>query len=261
MKGLEPAIWAELLKARRSRVFLVTVAIAFFIPVVFAFIMLVLKYPDIASRARAVAIKASVLGGKADWETYFGFLTQAISAVGLILFGFIVSWVFGREYSDRTVKDILALPVPRVTVVAAKFIVITLWCALLSLIIFTAGIAAASPVSLGGWSWELAFRSFGRYSLCVFLSFFLCPLVAFMASYGRGYLAPIGYIMGTMMLAQVAGFVGFGSYIPWAVPSLLSGAAGLGSEKITAAGYIILLLTGAAGYALTAYWWRNADQS
>jgi hypothetical protein len=36
-----------------------------------------------------------------------------------------VGWpdlVFGREYSDRTVKDLLALPIPRTLVVAAKFI-------------------------------------------------------------------------------------------------------------------------------------------
>jgi len=261
MKGLGAALWAEFLKARRSKVFLITLGIAFFIPCVMAFIMLVLKYPEIASKARAVAIKASVLGGRADWETYSGIIVQAISVGGLILFGFIASWVFGREYSDRTVKDLLALPVPRAAVVAAKFIIIALWCVLLSLIIFGAGIAFGSLVGLGGWSAELAFHGFINYALCAVLSIFLCPPTAFIASYGRGYLAPIGFIMGTLMLAQISGFVGFGAYFPWAVPALLSGAAGSGSVKITAASYIILFLTGAAGYALTTYWWRNSDQS
>ena len=36
-----------------------------------------------------------------------------MAAGGLFLFGFLFIWVFGREYSDRTAKDLLALPTAR----------------------------------------------------------------------------------------------------------------------------------------------------
>jgi len=47
--------------------------------------------------------------------------------VGLIGFAFVTGWVFGREYSDRTVKDLLALPTPRLSIVLSKFIVVAIW--------------------------------------------------------------------------------------------------------------------------------------
>jgi ABC-2 type transport system permease protein len=36
-------------------------------------------------------------------------LAQGIAIGGLFVFGFIMSWIFGREYTDRTMKDLLAL--------------------------------------------------------------------------------------------------------------------------------------------------------
>ena len=68
-----------------------------------------------------------------DWPSYLGLLVEMISALGLLGFGFIASWVFGREYSDRTVKDLLALPIPRSYIVVSKFIVIVIWSVLLAL--------------------------------------------------------------------------------------------------------------------------------
>jgi ABC-type transport system involved in multi-copper enzyme maturation permease subunit len=44
----------------------------------------------------------------------------------VIGFAFVTSWVFGREYSDRTVKDLLALPAPRSSIVLSKFIVVVI---------------------------------------------------------------------------------------------------------------------------------------
>ncbi|MEV0143917.1 MULTISPECIES: ABC transporter permease [unclassified Nonomuraea] len=35
----------------------------------------------------------------------------------------IAIWLFGREFSDHTAKDLLALPTSRTAIVAAKFVV------------------------------------------------------------------------------------------------------------------------------------------
>jgi ABC-2 type transport system permease protein len=51
---------------------------------------------------------------------------------GTGIFGLTVIWAFGREFSDHTVKDLLALPTRRTTVVAAKFVVTGGWSLLLT---------------------------------------------------------------------------------------------------------------------------------
>ena len=50
-------------------------------------------------------------------------LVSQIVAVGGMLFGMILIWLFGREFSDRTAKDLLALPTSRAAVVLAKLVV------------------------------------------------------------------------------------------------------------------------------------------
>ncbi|WP_235201635.1 ABC transporter permease [Paenibacillus sp. FSL H8-0457] len=37
------------------------------------------------------------------------------------------SWTFGREYSDRTLKDLLVLPISRGKIAIAKYVAIIFW--------------------------------------------------------------------------------------------------------------------------------------
>lgn len=85
-----------------------------------------MKDPDLARRLGLISAKAQIVAGSADWPTYLGFLAQATAVGGILLFALIGSWVFGREYSDRTISDLLPLPTPRRSIVLAKFVV--LWC-------------------------------------------------------------------------------------------------------------------------------------
>jgi len=85
------------------------------------------KHPEIAAKLGIIGTKATLLRlGNADWSAYLGFLIQGMAAIGLIGFGFVSSWVFVREYAERTAKDILALPVSRLYIVIAKFIVVVI---------------------------------------------------------------------------------------------------------------------------------------
>ncbi len=260
MKTLPVSIWAEWLKVRRSKIFMITLITAAVIPLMIGFLMLVIKHPELASRARMLAIKATMLG-KDSWDTYFADLSMIVTAGGLILFGFTASWIFGREYSDRTVKDLLALPVSRIEIVLSKFIVTAVWSFLLSLIIFIIGMAAGGLIVLSGWSWDLFLKSLGTYAGCGALTILLCTPVAFFASWGRGFLPPMAFVILTLMIINLASFTGYTPYIPWAIPMILGGSAGNGSEKLGLLNYLILSITVIAGYAGTSLWWRYRDQN
>ena len=105
MNNLVQAIWVEFLKARRSKVPLFTALGFAMIPLGGGFFMIVLKDPEMARRVGLISMKANLMMGAADWSTYLQFLILAVGGGGLVLFGFIASWVFGREYSDHTIKD------------------------------------------------------------------------------------------------------------------------------------------------------------
>ena len=255
------ALWVEILKLRRSKVPLFT-ALGFSIaPLIGGLFMIILKDPAAAKSLGLITAKAQLLTGTADWTSFFNFLAQAIAAGGMVLFSIITIWVFGREFSDHTVKELLALPTPREAIVTAKFVVIAVWSIVITLIIFAVGLVVGRLVVIPGWSEELLRTSFINILGTAVLTIPLMSFVALLASIGRGYLPPFGWTIFTLFLANISAILGWGDWLPWAIPGLFSGAAGPRAELLGAHSYIVLTLACLIGLVATFYWWRRADQT
>ncbi len=223
--------------------------------------MIILKDPEAAKSMGLISAKAQMLAGVADWQTFFGILSQAIAVGGGILFSIITAWVFGREFSDHTVKELLALPTSREAIVTSKFIVIAIWTIALTLYIFVFGLIVGNLVVIPGWSDELLRSAFVDATGSAILTIAMMPFVALLASVGRGYLPPIGWMIFTIALAQISVLTGWGDWFPWGVPAIFSGAAGPRTELLGMHSYVIVIATTIIGLAATFYWWRNADQT
>jgi ABC-2 type transport system permease protein len=261
MNAFLSAFWAEALKARRSRVLLLTVAGFSIFPFVDGLFMYILKDPGRARAMGLIGAKAQLTAGVADWPTFFQVLLLGTAVGGAILFAFITAWVFGREFSDHTLKEVLALPTPREVIVTAKFALIALWVLGLTLVIFVMALGVGRLVDIPGWSAALESSSFGSLMIIVLLTFMLMPVVALFASAGRGYLPALGWAFLTMALGQIAHVLGWADWFPWAVPGLLGSPTGAPSDPIELHSYAVVLLTFIGGLAGTLAWWRDADQA
>jgi ABC-2 type transport system permease protein len=266
MNAFLSAFWAEALKARRSRVSWMTAVAYSILPIIGGLFMVIMKDPEQARQMGLIGAKARLLtAGAADWPTYFDFLSLGTAMVGAILFAFITAWVFGREFSDHTAKELLALPTPRGAIVSAKFLLIGLWILALTLFIFLVGLGVGLAANIPGWSRELAWTSFWSLVVTALLNFMLMPCVALFASAGRGYIPPLGWAILTVVLAQVAGLLGWGDWFPWAVPGLysvmFSVMYGQSAVPVGAHSYNLVWLVFIAGLAITIAWWRSADQA
>jgi len=255
------ALRVEILKMQRSKVPFFS-ALGFCIgPLAGGLFMIILKDPEAAKAMGLISAKAQLMIGVADWPAYLGFLLQVVAAGGMVLFSIVTTWVFGREFSDHTVKELLALPTKRETIVTAKFTVIGVWSVAVTLLIFGISLLVGHIIVLPGWSTELLRSTFLGMLGCAILTLGLIPFVALLASMGRGYMPPFGWMMLTMILAQFVTIMGWGDRFPWAIPALFSGAAGPRTEVLGLHSYIILLITFLIGLALTYWWWRDADQT
>ncbi len=261
MNAFGAAFWAEALKARRSKISL-GISLGFMIlPLFGGLFMIILKDPERARAMGIIGVKAQIVGGVADWPSFFDMLLQGGAIGGAILFAFITSWVFGREFSDHTVKELLALPTSRQTIVGAKFLLIFLWILGLSLMIFLVGLMIGTAVDIPGWSSGLMKASFWSLLLTSLINLMLMPLVAFIASAGRGYLPPLAWAILTMALAMIAGVLGWGDRFPWAVPMLVSGMSGPRSEQVSVISYGMVSFAFLVGITATFGWWLKADQA
>lgn len=261
MNSFSSALWAEILKMRRSKVPLFT-AIGFsFAPLVGGLFMIILKDPGQAQSMGLISAKAQLAVGVAEWATLFNLLAQATAVGGMIIFSVFTAWVFGREFSDHTAKELLALPTWRETIIGAKFVVVAAWTFILTLLCYFLGLLIGQLVDIPGWSAGLLRSASVDILGAGFLTILLLPFVAYFASAGKGYLPSFGWTILTVALAQIVIITGWGDWFPWSVPALFSGAAGPRANLLGSYSYILLILASAVGVFLTFSWWRNADQT
>ncbi len=261
MNSFFAALWAETLKARRSKM-LLGAAIAFMLlPLMSGLFMLILKNPDQARAMGIINAKAQITGMTADWPSFLQMMAMGMGAMGEILFAFITAWVFGREFSDHAVKEWLALPTPRSAVVGAKFVVIAIWTLALTLLVFLAGLGIGSAIGLPGGSSGLIWKTFWTVLLTAPLVIMLMPVVAFFASLGRGYILPLAWTILVLGFADLISLLGWGDWFPWGVPVLVSGMVKPHADKIGLHSYLVVVVACIIGLIITFAWWRNADQT
>ncbi len=261
MNAFLSALWAEALKAYKSGIIWISFAAVALLPLMDGFFMIILKNPEQARQMGLIGAKAQLAAGTADWPTFYYVLLMGGGMMGMILFAFLAAWVFGREFSDHTVKEWLALPTSRSTIVVSKLVLLTVWIQVLTLWIFGLGIAVGGAVNIPGGSPVLNDLSFWRMMSVGIMLALLMPWVAFIAGVGRGYLLPVAWAIVTMAAAQVSVVLGWGEWFPWAVPALVAEIAGPKGGSIGAHSLIVLGIAALAGIAATILWWRSADQS
>ncbi len=260
MNTLRALIWIEGKKALRSRVPLFTLLGFLFMPLGISFLMIIYKDPEAARASGLLAAKANLVAASADWPTFLSMLTQGVALAGFILFTMVVSWVFGREFADGTVKDLLALPVSRATVLLAKFSVAAVWCLGLVLAVFVVSLVTGALIGLEGGSAQTLVNGGLMLAGTALLALAVAVPAALFASIGRGYLLPIGVAALLLIVANVLAVAGWGSYVPWAIPSIYAGSGGPLS-RLEPASIPIVLLTGVFGIVATVVWWQTADQN
>jgi ABC-2 type transport system permease protein len=260
MTGIRAALATEWLKARRSRVPWLVLAGFSLVPLVCGLFMIILKDPEGARRLGLLGAKAQLTAGTADWPTMFSMLGQAVAIAGAILFAFLTSWVFGREFTDHTLRGLLASPTSRGAIVVAKTVVVGAWGLAITVWIVLFGLGVGVVVGLPGWSDTLAAASVRDIVAAALLTIALQPVTGLLASVGRGFLGGLAWAVLAIAIAQVLTVLGLGAAFPWAVPVLVTGATGP-DAVVPPASVALVLVTGSAGLLLAVAWWRRADHT
>jgi len=179
--------------------------------------------------------------------------------VGVLLLAVIAAYVFGREYVEGTLKNMLALPVARAWFVLAKFVVVAVWWAVLVAAILAESLVVGWALELPGFSAAVLGSGAGDVFLAAAVGYLLTPVVAWIATLGRGYLPPLGFAMLMLVLGNVFGATGWGRWFPWSVVPLYAGVAGPRVETLAPGSLVVVGITCVAGAVATVAQVRWAD--
>ena len=255
------ALSVEWLKLRRSRLWWITMLAITAAALAGGMFMFIGQNPDRARALGLLGAKSQLAGIPANWTGHCGLLAQIIAVGGAFIFGILTIWMFGREYSDRTMKDLLALPTSRTAIISAKFLVIAAWSLTLTGYAYVISLATGALLRLPGWSLSMAGHGLLRLLITASMTIGLSTVLALAASIGRGYLAAVGTLIVTVVLAQIIAAIGYGQYFPWSVPALFSGIAGPDASSLSAFSFVSIAAVAAAAIASTVVWVNRADQT
>jgi ABC-2 type transport system permease protein len=258
MKNIQDMLWVEWRKAVSSKIPLWTAICSIFMPLAIAFLIFAARNPEISQKLGLISVKANLVAySSTNWSSYLGLTGMIIAAGGFFLFVLAVSWIFGREFADGTVKDMLAVPVQRSSILLAKLIVAAIWFILLTIVILIVSLIMGAVINLPGGSFDTILQSIFLVLITDCLVIAVSLPFALVASAGRGYILPLGLAVLTLILTNVVAIAGWGDYFPWAIPGIFA----QGKNTLTPVSYLIAVLTGLAGMAGTYFWWKYADQN
>jgi ABC-2 type transport system permease protein len=260
MNNLKNAFWIEWHKALRSKMPLWTGLAFLLMPVACAFLMFIYKNPDFARKSGLISAKANLMVTSVDWPSYLHMLNQGIAIGGMMFFSLVISWIFGREFADGTIKDFLAVPLPRASIVLAKFLVFATWSVLLTLEVLLVGLLMGMLINLQQGSALLFGQGIVNLIIAVCLVLLTLTPFAFLASVGRGYLLPLGLTILVLILANVAIVIGWGHLFPWSIAAMYA-EGGAQAAQLEPASYAVVVGTALLGLWGTSQWWMCADQN
>jgi ABC-2 type transport system permease protein len=259
------ALWVEMQKIRHSKTLWASILAFTFITLICGLFMFILEDPERAHSLGLLGAKAEIFGGSADWQSFFSLMLVLISVGGLVVFGFIFVWIFGREFSEKTVYDMLSLPTSRVTIVIAKTITAAYWSLALVVLAFLLMLVVGAILQLPEGSTSIILDGLKTLLVTGCMTIILCVPFGLAASLTRGYLPAVSCIFIIIVLEQIIDRLGYGPYFPWDVPALYSGAAealtGTAPIPLGPISYILVGLVSIIGLVLVSLWWKYADQT
>jgi ABC-2 type transport system permease protein len=217
----------------------------------------------VLSNAFAVAERSAP--ERTSWHQFFALGPMTMGTwYGILLFGLITSFLFGREFTQGSATAMLTAPTRREYFVVAKFLIAAVWVFVLAVLALVAQAAGATVLGLSGFSWSELWPTVGDVLTVALLIFLTQPVVAFLAVASRGVFAPMIFSAFGFTAGMIGGIAGWGDWLPWAMPTAVGGTflstVGISPDaELSAASWAIAVGVFIIGVVATLVWVNRAD--
>lgn len=199
-----------------------------------------------------ILAKLGPIAAQGGWTGLLNGVNQITAAAGLLAFGVVLSWMFGREFTEGTITGLFGLPVTRPTIALAKLVIYLLWTVVVAVLLTTATATVGAAFGLGLPD-SAAWVGLARLLGLTLMTATLAIPAAWAASLGRGLLPGIATTIGLIAVAQIMVVAGTGGWFPFAAPALWS----IMPATVTGAQLTLVAVVPIAFGVLTLSTWRG----
>ena len=231
----------EFLKLKRSKIFLLSILMA--------------ALPSILMFIATFAFDETQ-----SFDALFSTVNMYMSALfAILLFSIIISYLFGREYNEHTLKTMLTVPISRGKFLISKYLMFLIWILILTVVTSLSTLAFGFAAGLTGFTLQLFLNSFAEllfanillfltFSPFVFISLFITNMVP----------AMVGGASLTLVSLLVNG-QSWAPYVPWACPYLISSGEIADYSVSMMIPYGVILVTFIIGMAVSYIYFTKKD--
>ena len=197
-----------------------------------------------------------------SFEALFSNVNMYMSAMfAVLIFAIIISYLFGREYNEHTLKTMLTIPISRGKFLISKYIMFLAWIVILSVVTSLSTLVFGFVAGLEGFSLKLFLDSFAQLlygNVLLFLTFspfvFLSLLITNMVP------AMVGGATLSLVNLMVYG-QNWAPFVPWVCPYLISSGEIVEYSTSIAVSYGVILATFIIGLAISYVYFTKRDVS
>ena len=234
-------IQMEFLKLKRSKIFLLSLMGAILAPLLMF-----------------IAVTAFDEGHSFEaLSTNVNMYMSAMFAV--LIFAIIISYLFGREYSEHTLKTMLTIPISREKFLISKYIMFLVWIVILTVVTSLSTLIFGFIAGLEGLTLKLIITSFSQLLLAnvlLFLTFspfvFISLLITSMVP------AMVGGATLSLINIMVYG-QNWAPFVPWVCPYLIASGEIVKYGANIMVSYGIILVTFLIGLAISYIYFTKKD--
>ena len=189
------------------------------------------------------------------YDIYNDSLLYIMLLTSMMIYIAITAYLFSREYTENTLKNILPIPVSRTKLLFSKFCALFLWIVMLTIatwlgILFLSGLYHIVFV-LEGYNFYVAVGWFPKFLLgCLFMFLTLTPF-AYIAAKTKGFVAPVVVSAVVVMGSAALSNQELGALYPWTATFFFI------NGRIESTGYplilsaVIIIMVSVIGFIMT----------
>ena len=194
------------------------------------------------------------------FEALFTNVNMYMSAMfAVLIFTIIISYLFGREYNEHTLKTMLTIPISRAKFLVSKYIMFLVWIVILTVVTSMSTLIFGFAAGLDGFSVNLFAKSFAQllyanvllfltFSPFVFISLFITNMVP----------AMVGGAALTLVNLMING-QSWAPYVPWICPYLISSGEIVEYSTSITVSYGVIIATFVIGVIISYIYFTKTD--
>lgn len=238
-------VYTELLKLKRAKMFMVSLIGASAAP-----FMIFIGYLDYKTKEPGKSVGFLEAFSQAN--------LYVLLLIGTLLYGVITAYLFNREYTEDTLKNLLTIPVSRTGLIVSKLVLLFIWIMLLTLVAWGLTLLLGLIGQYEGLSLDVILRTLKQFLIGGFLLFLLSPPTIFVTLLFKNYVPTIIFTavitMGNVALANRE----YRALFPWSAVHVIA------ENEIVAQyppfySYAAILTTAFIGLLATFMYFKKAD--